>query len=375
MSTKLPIVRPAALEFGNVQIGSIATHQLVFTNNTSTTIEFSAAINLNKSSTAFHVEEQLNSILRPFTSKKVDVQFKPTVNGEHQQEIFIRETETNQEQCVLLLGTGISAVRNSFRHVDLPEREIEKSGKHYVLAIAKNEFLRSLELYLRKPLEWYTVISTGTKGGKIKTPGDCQRGEVFLAREVSMTDQPSAAFGFDIQQVFYKWKTDIIHTITDSAFLDEINEAMGHCVDRCQRNVNRCRNQLTPDYNGLGKLMLDAPDEGDIFEITKDGIVGLFAVISPTPISARYTKCFYKKAALVVRVESSEAEDETSTYGVLTEPIERLGRLWVACHTVSMCSLESNSKTNYHVRPKDLKLSTDDLQAVRERVLGYIGIE
>jgi hypothetical protein len=121
--------------------------------------------------------------------------------------------------------------------------------------------------------------------------------------------------------------------------------------------------------------MLDAPDEGEIFEIVKDGTAALFAVISPLEISARYRKCFRKKAALVVSVEKSESNDKTSIYGVLTDVIEGLGALWVPCHTVSMCSLESNPKTNYLVHPTDLQLSLDDVRAIRERVISYLGIE
>lgn len=205
--------------------------------------------------------------------------------------------------------------------------------------------------------------------------------EIILIRQTLLSPLDSSLEGisildcFDIQMVKTKWLSQVHHTITDREILNEVDESIRHTVTICRREEETCRHQLIKEQDYLEESLISAPKMGDVFEFTKYSNTRIGIVISPPALTAHFQKRFKVRMALIVTAYRASQSDKTTAFGVRTASIGDIGPLWAACYTATIQKLDNDSKKHYRARFRQVSLSMQDLKAIHERVLLYLGVE
>lgn len=384
MLTKTLLIEPSSVNFGNVQVGSIAIHKLLLINLNSSSVTFHLKATSSNNSRDFNLIDLSQNTLRPFEHRQLTVAFSPIAGGNRTHSWALRaETSSGEafEQTINLEGRGDPAVRNTLRGVSLPPQEGQKEGYHYMLTVSNQDYLDMLEAH-GALIDWYAAVPSGSRRGEVQETTIPKPGEVLLPGDISSLDGYGILHCFDVQTVKTKWLTHIHNTITNEQILTEVDEAIRHTTVACKRREERCRHELTEGR--LKEYMDTAPVTGDIFKFTH-GFQEHFGVVISSPLlTAFYLKIFEKsnrkrRMALVVRAKLARSTQKTKNFGVRTSIIPGIGPLWVPCYTATIKCLDDipdpKTENNYQVRFEKKTLSTQDIKAIQERVRLYLGVE
>ncbi len=376
MVAKLLQVEPTTLDFGEIQVGGVAVHHLIITNNTPDEATFHLRAHPTGNGADFNIVDLTDNTLAPFSHREITVAFCPMGFGQRQHHFAVHQVGPQGSELVetiALSGTGSQARRHSFRAVSLPPRQGEKQGFHYVLSVSDNRYLQCLEKEMGHEFDWYAAIPSGTRKKKVSLETELKPGELLLHPNTTALNGISILNCFDIQTIHINWLTRIHSTVTDQRLLSEMNEAMGHATGLCQNTPEKCRHEVLCEEELLPYYRV-APEAGQLIKIKTDEYISYYAIISPRLITARYYQCFKKyKMALTVRVDKAKETDKTTNYGVYIEPTSDKGALWAPCYTASILNLQDTHWRR--VTFLDRKLSPEELVAVQERVRLYLGLE
>lgn len=378
MAPKPLLIHPLTLDFGEVQIGGIATHQFFITNTNLAAVTFRMTAQASSNGADFNVMDLTNSTLGPLEKRKVTVAFCPTGMGRRQHAIRLQIAESTKlilDEEISFSGQGTPAIRHSFRGVALPPREGEKKGFHYVCAVSNTAYLQCLERQMGQPFDWYAAVPSGTSHGKISEGTKLKPGEIFLRPEMTSLEGISILYGFDVQSIHHHWLTRVHSTITDRQVLDELDEAMNHTTGVCHQDRSRCRHQLGQRVSSSSpKGHPETLIPGDVLRFSDRFGDYLGIMVSPPSFTKFYKDCFGKRMALVVYADMAMAEDKTAPFGVRTAHVGDLGELWVRCYTATIKKLDERLPY-YRVKPSGWRLGEKDIEAIRERVRLYLGID
>lgn len=383
MATHKLLVQPTYLEFGEVAVGDIAIHRLALVNKSTEPL----FVNLSKDPASindFNLTGNGSLIkLEPHEQRDINISFSPTVAGARKQLFKITLSDASEridDHIVLLNGYGTAINRYSWRRVDLPVREIEKNGRHFVLAISNQSYVQNLSTHGERKLDWYAALSAGTHNGTV-TPNNLKPGQVPIAPEVSSSKKFGVVHGFDIQLVSANWPTTLRRTLNDVQTCSEADEAIKHTTDLCHSKTLPCRHSIVME-DFKKEHLLCARNQGEIFKFHRGNDEFMGIVISNKWLSAYYHKCFHGVTALIVHAQKisgdfskSISTYNTTLYGVHTSYIEGIGELWIPCYTVTMMSLDKAERPYLGLSFLNHRLSRQDLAAVQERVRLYLGVE